>query len=135
MPKEFREIKNKKLFDSDFVYSQDGIQLTSYKAKRNKTVLVLSSQHNDNKIGNGEKKKPEVILYYNDTKGGVDCVDERVATYSVKYISKRWHVTVFCNIIDLSCYNAYVLYTLVHPNYQHGKSHEKNFLVRSGNGP
>ena len=129
VPKEFREIKNKKLFDSDFAYNQGGIQLTSYKAERNKTALVLSSQHNDNIISNGEKKKPEVILYYNDTKGGVDCVDERVATYSVKYISKRWHVTVFCNIIDLSCYNAYVLYTLVHPNYQHGKSHNRRIFL------
>ena len=101
----------------------------SYTAKRNKYVLLLSTQHKENKISDGEKKKPEFILYYIATKGGVDCIDERVATYSIKYISRRLDVPVFCNIVDLSCYNAYILYISVFPNYQHGKRHKSRLFL------
>ena len=73
------------------------------KQKRIKT-LFLSSQHSSNILNESNKKKPETILYYNATKGGVDCVDERVGKYSVKYTSKRCHVLVWCNILNLTYY-------------------------------
>ncbi|QQP39233.1 SET and MYND domain-containing protein 4, partial [Caligus rogercresseyi] len=93
VPKEFREVKSKKLFSSDCAFTEDGIILVIYKAKKNRNVIMLSSQHNNHIIPNDLKRKLEVLLYYNKTKGGVDCVDERVATYSVKYSSRRWHST------------------------------------------
>ena len=73
------------------------------------------SQHTSCKLSDSPKKKPETILYYNSTKGGVDSVDERIGTYSVKYKTKRWHVTVFCNILDMACYNDFVLYCDIFP--------------------
>ena len=103
-----RSVKNESIYDSEFVLSDDNIQLLSYKAKKNKKVYLVSSQHTSCKLSDGPKKKPETILYYNSTKGGVDSVDERIGTYSVKYKIKRWHVTVFCNILDMACYNAFV---------------------------
>ena len=129
VPHEFRAIKNKQLYESNCAFSEDGALLVSYKAKKNKNVILLSTQHKENKISIGEKKKPELVLYYNKTKGGVDCADERIASYSIKYISKRWHVPVFCNIVDLSCYNAYVLYTTVFQEYQQGKSHKRRLFL------
>jgi hypothetical protein len=129
VPKELREVKQKKLYESVFAYTEDGVQIVSYKAKKNKNVCLLSSQHKSNKLSEGNKQKPETILYYNSTKGGVDCVDERVGTYSVKYTSKRWHVPVWCNIIDLTCYNAFVLYTSTFPDYHSSKSHKRRLFL------
>ena len=47
-------------------------------AKWNKYMLLLSTRHKQSEISTTGKKKPEVVLYYNKTMSGVDCVDERV---------------------------------------------------------
>ena len=44
----------------------DDLTLVSYVPARNKTVILLSSQHHD------ENHKPEIIMHYKATKGGVD---------------------------------------------------------------
>ena len=81
-----RSVKNENIYDSEFVLSDDNIQFLSYKAKKNKKVYLFSSQHTSCKLSGGPKKKPETILYYDSTKGGVDSVDERIDTYSVNPI-------------------------------------------------
>ena len=42
--------------------------------KKNKVVLLLSLMHNDDKIheSTGDARIPEIITFYNKTKGGVD---------------------------------------------------------------
>lgn len=47
--------------------------MVSYKPKKDKIVLLLSSKHNRPEIG--EKNKPTLIHYYKKTKGGVDVLD------------------------------------------------------------
>lgn len=37
--------------------------------------------HNNNSVGS-ETKKPEIILFYNDTKAGVDALDQKFPNYS-----------------------------------------------------
>lgn len=134
VPREMRSHRGRELYSSMFAYStEDSVQLVSYKAKASKNVLVLSSQHKQPEISNGPKRKPSVILYYNATKSGVDCVDERISTYSTKYRSKRWHVAVFCNLLDMACYNAFVLYTQAFPQYNIRKTHRRRcFLLDLG---
>ena len=48
------------------------------------------------------KKKPEVILYYNSTKSGVETLDRMVKMYTFKRITRRWSVALFYNMIDVS---------------------------------
>lgn len=52
-------------------------------SKLNKVVPGLLTMHYDNKIDNstGEKKKPHIIMFYNQSKGGVDVVDRTSANY------------------------------------------------------
>lgn len=134
VPLPMRGYKRRELYSSIFAYTiEDSIQLVSYKAKASKTVLLLSSQHKSPGVSLDRKRKPNAILFYNSTKGGVDSVDERISTYSVKYRSKRWHVTVFCNILDMACYNAFVLHTSMFPSYNAKKSHRRRcFLTDLG---
>ncbi|UYV81673.1 hypothetical protein LAZ67_20001926 [Cordylochernes scorpioides] len=89
--------RNKKEIPSEFVISrgrnvhtsvfgfQSEMILLSYKPKENKVVLMLSTLHHDANIDDstGELKKPEMIMFYNMTKGGVDMMDEMTAIYEI----------------------------------------------------
>jgi len=71
----------------------DELTLASYVPKKNRVVLMLSSEHHDAKIEDGDtnpKKKPEVILDYNSTKGGVDTADQMVGYYSAQRATRRY---------------------------------------------
>ncbi|KAH9638302.1 hypothetical protein HF086_007405 [Spodoptera exigua] len=69
--------------------------------------------HNDAAIDadTGDKRKPEIISYYNRTKNGVDLVDKMYSLYDVSRNSKRWPVTVFYNLINLSAVNALCIHS------------------------
>ncbi|GFR98194.1 PiggyBac transposable element-derived protein 4 [Elysia marginata] len=45
--------------------------------------------------------KPEIVLAYNKTKGGVDAMDQMAHAFTVKRKTKRWPLVIFFNIIDL----------------------------------
>lgn len=66
-----------------------------------------------------ETQKPEIILDYNATKGGVDTVDQMCGTYAVKRISRRWPLIIFFSIMDMAGINAQILFNsnLNNPNY------------------
>ena len=57
------------------------INMCSYVAKKNKSVLVLARIHYTPEVV-GPKKKPVLILDYNKHKGGVDNMDKCLAEYS-----------------------------------------------------
>lgn len=57
-----------------------------------------------------EKRKPEVITYYNSTKGGVDCVDEMKGEYSVARISCRWPLTIFFSLMNIGSINSQIIF-------------------------
>ncbi|XP_032379457.1 piggyBac transposable element-derived protein 3-like [Etheostoma spectabile] len=84
--------------------------LTIYQGKPRKNVCILSSVHTSVGITDGPKAKPESVTYYNNTKYGVDVLDQMAKAYSVKGGTRRWPVAVFYNILDLAGINAHVLY-------------------------
>ena len=63
-----------------------------------------------------EKKKPELILFYNANKVGVDCVDQMACLCTTSSASRRWPVAVWGNILDIAAINSYVLYRRVTSN-------------------
>ena len=92
---------------------REKLTLVSYIPKSNskkKNVALISSMHQDKKIDEptGEDKKPEIITFYDSTKGGVDVVDMMMDKYSVSRNSRRWPVTVFFALLNISCVNLYV---------------------------
>ncbi|KAJ8889792.1 hypothetical protein PR048_009295 [Dryococelus australis] len=105
IPPLFLDTKIRPPCSSMFGFSKSGV-LTSYIPRCNKKVLVLSSMHSDGKIDEetGEKRKPEIVTFYNVAKEGVDVIDELKVQYSVSRISCRWPLTVFfpSNIADLN---------------------------------
>ena len=92
------------------LYKFGSYVLTVYKSKPKKKVLLLSTKYTSVKIEENSKHVPETIAFYNQTKYGVDVVDQMARKYNVKPGSRRWPLQVFYNILDLSAINAQILH-------------------------
>lgn len=55
--------------------------------------------------------KPEIIAYYNRTKGGVDTLDEKCSRFSSSRRTRRWPMAVFFQMLDISVANSHIIYT------------------------
>lgn len=91
--------------------------LVSYKSGAKKNVIILSSMHSDSTIvvNRHNKELPEVVSFYNSTKGGVDTMDLMAHTVSCKRQTKRWPMVMFYNILDVGSIAASVVYSEKYP--------------------
>lgn len=112
LPNEFTTPVARELYSSLVGFNENkDSSLVSYKCKKNKVVVILTTMHLSNfTFGKEPKKIPDVIDFYNKTKGGVDCADQMIETFSTKYSTRRWPVVLFCNMLDMAGLNAYVLF-------------------------
>ena len=74
VPEEFKRSSSRAIGSSVFGFSES-LTLTSFVSKKNKSVLLLSTYHHDDKIENG---RPAIIDFYNKTKSGVDTLDQLI---------------------------------------------------------
>jgi hypothetical protein len=113
----------------------DQMTLVSYVPKKNRSVILLSTMHHDNAISQSNSSKPEMILMYNHTKGGVDTLDRRIREYTVKRKSLRWTMTVFYNMIDVAAVASFVIWHLEHPTWHSAQVHHRRriYLKQLGN--
>ncbi len=75
LPPALLSMKNRARLSSMFAFT-DTHTLVSYCPRKNKNVLLMSTFHRDDKVSDKDHKKPEIILDYNHTKGGVDNLDK-----------------------------------------------------------
>jgi hypothetical protein len=135
--------KNKKQIPAEFTTAKKSAEkcssifgfsthstLVSYTPKPGKIVILLSTLHNDSKIdeSSGDKRKPEIITFYNHTKSGVDTVDELCGTYSVSRKSRRWPLTIFFGLLNIAGINGYVIYKDNNPE----QMFRRNYLKQLG---
>lgn len=123
-----QEIRQRPVLSSHFYYS-DQVTLVQYVPKKYRLVNVLSTFHHHDTICPDAKKLPEIISFYNKTKAGVDTLDQLVGTYTVKRKSNRWPFALFCNIIDISGVNAFVLWLETHPDWNKNKSFNRRLFL------
>ncbi|KAE8278205.1 hypothetical protein D5F01_LYC23722 [Larimichthys crocea] len=114
--------KQRKVFSSLFAFTTNHT-LVSYIPRRGKNVLLLSTKHRDPHVSDDAKRKPTIIQDYNRCKGGVDNLDKVVGTYSCRRRTNRWPLALFHNLIDVSLYNAFVLWTSIEPSWEQQKAH------------
>lgn len=55
-------------------------------------------------------QKPEIISYYNRTKGDVDALEENCSMYCTGRRTRRWPMAIFFHLLDISSVNSFVLY-------------------------
>ena len=109
VPPIFRDVKGRDLFSSLFL-TYDPVTMVSYKVKNNKLVTLMSSEVRGSKVFDDDKKKPEIVLAYNSTKGGVDTMDQMVGIYSCQRGTRRWTLSLFENFLDLTVLNNWILW-------------------------
>ncbi|CAJ0946462.1 unnamed protein product [Ranitomeya imitator] len=84
IPEALKHSRQRALYESVFGFNNKAT-LVSYKAKKEKSVILLSAMHHNCSIDSNDRKlKPEIILHYNKTKGGVDKMDEMGSDNSSK---------------------------------------------------
>ncbi|UYV70487.1 hypothetical protein LAZ67_7003294 [Cordylochernes scorpioides] len=93
--------------------------LVSYVPKKRKSVILISSMHHDNKCDE-TTGKPDIIMDYNLTKGGVDTIDQMVSNFSTSRRSRRWPLALFYALLDITALNSYIIF-----NYQIDKKDQK----------
>jgi hypothetical protein len=89
-------------------YRNGNCLLTAFKAKKNRVVMLLSTEHKSAKILD-VNNKPELVHDYNQTKYGVDVADQMLRMYSSKAACRRWPLSVFFNLLDIIGLNAFII--------------------------
>ena len=132
LPPDFVNPKNREVYSTHFGFQKKAMIL-SYCPKQGKIVTLLSTMHSQPDIDHSsEKKKPEVILSYNSTKGGVDTMDQMLRCYSVKRMTRRWPMVIFYNMVDVSALNAYIIWVSLNPTYFTRSRKRRQFLIALG---
>ena len=131
LPVKFSGKKQLQLNESVFGF-QDNRLIVSYQGHRQKNVFLMSSMHNDAAVDieNVVRRKPEVILFYNQTKGGVDTMDKMALTYTTKRATKRWPMVLFYNLLDISTIAARVIFGLKNPTDELSKKNSRGDFIR-----
>ena len=89
---------------------KDNLNMVFLHPKQSTFVLLLSSLHHNSNIV--ESGKPEIVEFYNKIKGGVDALDQNIRHYATYQKMHHWSLAVFYNILDISAYNAYILFNI-----------------------
>ncbi|KAL4120740.1 hypothetical protein QTP88_013376 [Uroleucon formosanum] len=108
IPPNFCHTRGKIIQSNMFGFTKD-MTLVSHVPKKSKIVLLLSTMHHDNAI-DSNLNKPEIITFYNMTKGGVDVVDELKGNCSVARISHRWPLTIFYSLLNIAGIHSQLIY-------------------------
>ena len=112
--------------DCEFIFSGNKM---ACKRMDNWSVLLLSfalEGMNDllsvQRREKGSKNKssvpcPKFVKLYNSSMGGVDVMDQRIATYRLdRKSSVRFYLRIFFDLMDILCVNSYLIYNMKHPN-------------------
>ncbi|KAG5883866.1 hypothetical protein JTB14_034913 [Gonioctena quinquepunctata] len=118
IPKEFSAHPSREEFSSLFGFS-DNKTIVSYVPKKNKSVILLSTQFNGKDVSDEETNfKPEIILHYNKTKGAVDTGDKMTREYSCVRACRRWPLRIFMGMIDVAALNEYIVWSKKYPEWR-----------------
>lgn len=131
LPKALQIVKGRQNESSVFAYRLNpSITLTSYIPRKNKNVILMSTLHHDGQIDRNDRNKPEIMKFYNNTKFGVDTLDQLVGNYTCKRRTNRWPMAVFSAIVDVSACNALVIFLECNENWPHAnkKKRRREFL-------
>ena len=69
--------------------STGNVTMVPYALRKNKAVVLLSSQHLNHSVTESEQNKPDMILECNNSKGAVDAADKVLKEYFCHRSSRR----------------------------------------------
>jgi len=128
IPQEFKPARQHDENSSIFGFNKE-LTLVSYVPK-NKSVVLLSSLRHDSAICS-DSGKPEIIEFYNKTKGAVDMLDQMCARYTVQQATCRWTMAMFYGMINIAAVIELVIYAHnMRKDQPEKKLNRKDFLLR-----
>ncbi|GBN25430.1 hypothetical protein AVEN_94622-1 [Araneus ventricosus] len=92
MALEFLPSKDNEVYSS-LLDSKKMLTMVSYVTRKNKTVVLVSSTHEDSKVDD-ISKKTDIILEYNKYKCGVYVANQLRANYTVARKTNRWPLVI-----------------------------------------
>ncbi|KAL7837320.1 hypothetical protein SRHO_G00270310 [Serrasalmus rhombeus] len=129
IPPVMKAAKSREVHSTEFGFN-GSMTMISYIREKGKAVLLLSTMHHSKKLDeNSQKKKPEAILFYNQTKGGVDTVDQMVGNHTCKRQTQRWPMVLWYNMIDIATLNAYSFFRAQHPEISTGITNARRHFL------
>ena len=123
IPLEFQANKTRPIGSTLFGFNND-TTLVSFVSKKSKSLLFVSIMHHNDKIDD-QTDKPDIILCYNQTKGGVD---QMCHIYSLQRKTKRRPSAYFMNLLSLSGLYSYITCITWNPQWCHKLSHKQRQL-------
>ncbi|XP_022207389.2 uncharacterized protein LOC111064037 [Nilaparvata lugens] len=108
IPPEMSNEKSRKIGSVMFAYDNE-LVLVSYKAKKSQMVFLLSTTHENGTVSE-TTGKPDIVEFYNPTKGAVDTFDEMSSNMSCSRKTQRWPLCIFYGMVNSTLVNAYVIY-------------------------
>ena len=97
------------------LYKSGDVTMTIYEDKYKKNVVIFSTLHQNITIADNAKTR-ESVKAHNDTKYGVDNVDQMARKYTARTSTRRWLIYSFQNTRDLAAINAWIVYKAVTKN-------------------
>ena len=98
-------------FSSNFFYNaSNSCTFVNYQCKRHKNVILISTMHYSPFTDATEKKKLAIVHFYNQSKVGVNVVDQMARQYTTHAATQRWPLAVWKNILDIAAINFWILY-------------------------
>ncbi|KAJ8876655.1 hypothetical protein PR048_021102 [Dryococelus australis] len=91
----FKGIRGRKRNSAMFAFSGEETLLSYCPPKKKKKIVAMLSTMHDRKDEDKTVRIPEIIEFYNATKGDVDCFDKLCHTYSVSRKTRRWPLCIF----------------------------------------
>ena len=128
IPALFLSGKQRCVHSSIFGFIND-LTLVSHVPARNKTVILLPSQHHGDAGMGDEKDHKCEIMHYNATKSGDNILDKLVTEYTCMR-SRCWPLKLF-KLIDAVCGNAFALRMLIYPTWQQKKNNPRRLYLLS----
>ena len=80
-------------------------------------------------VTDDDEKKPEINIFYNETKGGVDCLDMLVHNYMLKRQTRRLPIRFFHNL-DVVGVAAFIVWTCPHPEWNARKTNKRKLFLK-----
>ena len=104
IPEAVKKVDNREDKNTKFFFCEDiSSLLVSYVVKKKKgwkNVLFLSTMHKNVHVTQDERMKPDVITFYDHTKGGVDIMDQMAGFYSTRMKTHRWTMNAMAYVLD-----------------------------------
>ena len=108
---------------------ENEVTLLCHRANKTKKVQLISTLHNNPSVI--EKKKTDIQMFYNATKGGVDTFDQLCSKTSCIRMTNRWTLCFFFGVINLAYTNTYILHQ-VNKTKKQGTLSRREFGMKLG---